>query len=205
MSRNVAVIDLGTSNMGSLTSALAFLGVDYRLAVGPVDLLGASHVILPGVGAFDAAMARAHDLNLVSGIRQHASSGRPLLGVCLGMQLMFEGSDEGTLPGLAILPGVLRQLHADRERRVKVPHVGFSTIHGHAPTGLFDKLPTDSAFYFTHSFALPTLAGENVAWCRHSTDFVAAFHTGRICGAQFHPEKSQSNGLRLLSNFLQLS
>jgi glutamine amidotransferase len=205
MSPTVAVIDLGTSNMGSLTSALAYLGVSFGLVTEPTDFADATHVVLPGVGAFDAAMAAMRDRDLEACIRDYAGSGRPLLGVCLGMQLLFDGSSEGSLPGIGIVPGTLARLSADPGRRFKVPHVGFSAISGHEPTGLFEGLPANPAFYFTHSYALTHLEGGNVSYCRHTHTFVAAFQRGRVCGAQFHPEKSQSNGLRLLSNFLQFA
>ena len=131
--------------------------------------------------------------------------GRPLLGVCLGMQLLFDHSDEGVLPGIGLVAGVFKRLTPDPMRQRRVPHVGFSPIFGHRPVGLFENIGPVASFYFTHSYALSALDGADVvALCDHAQPFVAAFQRGNICGAQFHPEKSQSNGLRLLSNFLRL-
>jgi len=202
----LCVIDLGVSNIRSLTSALTFLGVPHKVTSSAVDLELATHVILPGVGAYDAAMQSMGQLGLAQELRAHALDRRlPILGVCLGMQLLFEGSDEGKLPGLGIMPGYFRLLQACAKRGSKVPHVGFSPIYGFQPKGLFAGFGGAPYFYFTHSYAMPEVVTQcNTAWCEHSQPFVASFHMNNICGAQFHPEKSQSAGLHLLSNFIEL-
>lgn len=203
----VCVIDLGVSNIRSLTSALSFLGVQHQVTNRPEDLLHASHVILPGVGAYDAAMRSISALQLSDALRQHALERKlPMLGVCLGMQLLFEGSEEGQLPGLSIMPGRFRLLQASARTGSKVPHVGFSPVYGFQASGLFSGFVESPHFYFTHSFALPSVNPQcNAALCDHAQPFVAAFQQGNVCGAQFHPEKSQSAGLRLLSNFIELN
>jgi imidazole glycerol-phosphate synthase subunit HisH len=203
----VVVLDMGTANIFSLSSALGFLGVDFVVSSDPRVVRSATHVILPGVGAFDPASRQLHRQGLLEPIRHHALvSRRPLLGVCLGMQLLFEGSDEGVCPGTGLLPGWLGKLTSSQEGPFRVPHVGFAPIAGFAPNGLFDGLPQESMFYFTHSFArVGAIASSNVALCEHARPFVAAVQHGNICGAQFHPEKSQANGLRFLANFLRLS
>jgi len=202
----VVVVDLGTSNIRSLVAALAYLGVTPVVSSAAADLDQASHVILPGVGAYDAAMASMETLGLAAPLRRHArDQARPLLGVCLGMQLLFDGSEEGERPGLGLIPGRLQLMQPDSHMRRKVPHVGFAALHGFRPDGLFDGLGPRTDCYFTHSYALPAWTADgNAAWCDHSTPFVAAFQAGRVCGAQCHPEKSQSSGLRLLSNFFSL-
>ena len=201
----VCVIDLGVSNIRSLTSALSFLGVPHKVSSDAAELASATHVILPGVGAYDAAMRSMNRLGLACALRDYALERRlPILGVCLGMQLLFEGSDEGRLSGLSITQGHLRLLNVSPGS--KVPHVGFSSVYGFEPKGLFAGFRDESPhFYFTHSYAMPQVGPQfNIAWCEHSQPFVAAFQVGNICGAQFHPEKSQSAGLRLLSNFVEL-
>jgi glutamine amidotransferase len=203
----VVVIDSGMANIRSLTAALEYLGAPCVVSVDAADLESATHVILPGVGAFDGAMRNlgAHALTdaLVDfGGRQ----GRPLLGVCLGMQLLSEGSEEGEQRGLGLVAGRCRRLRADPQGGRKVPHVGFSHVYGFSPDGLFKNLGSEADFYFTHSYALPAGDSEmNAGYCDHTQTFVAAFQRGNLCGAQFHPEKSQSTGLRLISNFLELA
>lgn len=202
----VAILDLGIGNIRSLVAALDYLGARHVVTDEPSALESATHAILPGVGAFDAAMKRIADRALLEPIQTYArENGMPILGVCLGMQLLCESSEEGVLPGLALMPGRFVKLVPDPLRGQKVPHVGFAPVRGYREAGLFASLGPVSHFYFTHSYALPALAeGGNVAVCDHGSSFVAAFQRGNVCGAQFHPEKSQSAGLRLIGNFLEL-
>lgn len=197
------VIDIGVSNIGSLTSALNYLGATHFVADTPAGMDQATHVILPGVGAYDPAMAALAARGFVEPLRDYARGQRPVLGVCLGMQILGEGSEEGVLPGLGLVPARFIKLTPDRESRQKVPHVGFSRVYGYQDTGLFHGFGPQSFFYFTHSYALPSLDGGNIARCDHTKPFVAAFQRGNVCGAQFHPEKSQSAGLRLIANFIE--
>ena len=204
---NVCVIDLGIGNISSLTSALTYLGANNVVVTSdPSALVSATHIILPGVGAFDTAIRAADDMALRNPIQRVALQNRiPLLGICLGMQILFEGSDEGCMNGLGLMPGHFTRLRSDTASQRKVPHVGFSLIHGYRESGLFRELGAQAHLYFTHSYALPALADNcNVATCQHTRPFVAAFQKENICGVQFHPEKSQSTGLRLLSNFLEM-
>ena len=202
---HIVVLDLGTSNVRSLTAALTWLGAPHTVATEGSALEAATHVLLPGVGAWDAAMLRIAEARLRGPIVHHVQvRRRPLLGICLGMQLLFEASDEGALPGLGLLSGRFRQLVPDTARGHAVPHARFARVGGFVETGLFAGLGADPCFYFTHSFALPELDGAgDTAWCRHSEPFVAAFTRGLLSGVQFHPEKSQGAGLRLLANFLR--
>jgi glutamine amidotransferase len=204
---NVHVIDLGIGNIRSLTSALGYLGVRHVVTDSPSALDDASHVVLPGVGSFDAAMRSIEGRGYREPLRVFALERRqPVIGVCLGMQLLAEGSEEGTCPGLGLIAGRSRQLVADAAAHRKVPHVGFASVYGQPNAGLFRNIPTPSEFYFTHSYGLREIseAGAAIAWCEHSRPFVAGFQQANICGVQFHPEKSQSTGLRLLSNFFEL-
>lgn len=201
----VIIIDLGIGNIHSLSSALRFLGAIHVVSADPAVIRTATHLILPGVGAFNAAMREINCSGLGLAILEHARVRRkPLLGVCLGMQVLFEGSEEGDLPGLGLLPGRFVKLASNPVKQLKVPHVGFASVYGYRPTALFRGLGSAAEFYFTHSFAMMVApAGTNVGYCDHCQPFVAAFENSNVCGAQFHPEKSQSNGLRFLSNFLE--
>ncbi|MCG3770077.1 MAG: Imidazole glycerol phosphate synthase subunit HisH [Nitrosomonadaceae bacterium] len=201
----VLVIDLGTSNIRSLISALTYLGVQPIVTSNASALASASHVILPGVGAFDPAMKRIAELSLFVPLRTYAiDQQQPILGVCLGMQLLFDESEEGELPGLGLVAGRFRKLSPAPQSMCKVPHVGFSSVYGYRESAIFKGLGSKAHFYFTHSYALPRIEKDcNVALCDHAQPFVAAFQRRRICGVQFHPEKSQSTGLKLLSNFLE--
>jgi imidazole glycerol-phosphate synthase subunit HisH len=206
VSRHVVVLDMGTANIFSLSSALRFLGVRFEVTADPDRVPAASHLILPGVGAFDPASRQLHAQGLLEPLRHFAlMQRRPLLGVCLGMQLLFEGSEEGVYPGTALLPGRLERLTSQHGGPYRVPHVGFAPLTGFEPTGIFAGLQPGSMFYFTHSFARrDSVPDTNAAMCMHTDRFVAAVQRGNICGVQFHPEKSQANGLRLLANFLRL-
>lgn len=170
------------------------------------ELSQASHVILPGVGAFDAAMERIEALGLYEVLRTIALDTKvPFLGVCLGMQLMFDSSEEGERSGLRLMPGRFTKLTADIGVKLKVPHVGFDRTYGYRREGMFAEQAESAHFYFTHSFALNSLEADcNVAMCDHSSPFVAAFQHENVCGVQFHPEKSQSTGLQLLADFLTI-
>lgn len=201
------MLDMGTANIFSLSSALRFLGVPFVVTSDARQIDGASHLILPGVGAYDPASRQLHDQGLLEPLRHFAlTQRRPLLGVCLGMQLLFEGSAEGECAGTGLLPGRLERLLASTGGPYRVPHVGFAPVTGFEPVGLFDGLAPNAMFYFTHSFArCEVVPGTNAAMCKHTADFVAAVQRDNICGVQFHPEKSQANGLRLLANFLRLT
>lgn len=203
---NVVVVDLGVGNIRSLTSALTYLGATHVVTADPAVLEGASHVILPGVGAFDAAMKVLRAGAMGDAIHHHATAlRRPLLGVCLGMQLLFEGSEEGEIAGLGLMEGQFVRLSAEAGGTRKVPHVGFSSVYGFDDVALFRGFEPRPYFYFTHSYALPDVPRDvNTALCDHARPFVAAFQRDNLCGAQFHPEKSQSAGLRLIANFLEL-
>lgn len=203
-----AIIDAGIGNIDSVAAALRYLGVEPKLVSTAEGLNGVRHVVLPGVGAFRAGMAALEAHGLVEPLRARARDAKTrLLGICLGMQLLGEHSEEGDCPGLGIIPFQVQRIRATDAAggTIKVPHVGFSTIYGYRPTGLFAGLEARADFYFTHSFAARQVSDDaNVGHTLYGEELVAAFEVGRICGAQFHPEKSQSNGLQLFKNFLEL-
>lgn len=207
---DVAVVDVGIGNIKSVLAALDFLGVDCRTVSDAAALAAATHVILPGVGAFDAGMRALRSAGMVEPIRAASiEHGKPMLGICLGMQLLAAHSEEGDCAGLGLVSARIERMPASApgQEAVKVPHVGFASLYGFDARGLFSNLCAEPDFYFTHSYALMDLQEPtaNIARCRNGVEFAAAFQIGNLCGAQFHPEKSQTNGLGLLRNFLDMN
>ncbi len=197
----LTVVNLGVGNVGSLSSALLFLGADHRVATDRSVVDDASIVILPGVGSFSAAAGRLDELSLRDPIIEHAASGRPLLGVCVGMQLLLDASDEGEGAGLGLVPGRCERL--GRHPGVKVPHVGFDTVRHPEGSWLADELGSAADHYFTHSYALRSSGSGRDGWCDYDGGFVAVVDRWPLMGVQFHPEKSQTSGLRLLRAFIE--
>lgn len=194
---DLALIDAGGANLGSVRYALERLGVQPRL-VRDADALGTpDRILLPGVGAAGTAMALLEARGLVQPLR---SSRAPLLGICLGMQLLFESSEEGDVACLGLLPGRVARLPV--VEGVRVPHMGWNTMRVERSSDLLDGLAPSAEVYFVHAYAAPVTA-DCVASCRHGTEFAAVVQRGRVAGFQFHPERSAANGARLLGNFLR--
>lgn len=194
----VAIIDGGGANIASLRFALARLGYDAVLTTDRARIAAASHVILPGVGAARNAMQRltAHGLtDFLPGLRQ------PFLGICLGMQLLFDGSDEEDTRCLGILPGRARRFLPDPAR--PVPHMGWNRIAVLRESPLLAGMAADEYFYFVHSYALPVSA-DTIASSDYGGPFAAIVGCGNFLGTQFHPERSGAAGASLLANFLSL-
>jgi imidazole glycerol-phosphate synthase subunit HisH len=206
----IAVVDYGRGNLGSVQKALARVGgpgdavviTDDRAVVERADAL-----VVPGDGAFADAMQTLERLGLVEPIRAHVEAGRPYLGICLGYQLLFTESEEfGHAKGLDVLPGVVRRFPAG----LKVPHMGWNQLAfepGAPDLAILDGVPTGAYFYFVHSYYPEPrdVAGLAVASCDYGVRFPALVTRGRLYGTQFHPEKSQGWGLRLLENFARLA
>jgi glutamine amidotransferase len=192
-------------NLGSLANMLKHLGVPAAIVSDPDVIAGAQRLILPGVGAFDAAMSR---IAAVTGLREvlevKAHRERiPVLGVCLGMQLLTGGSDEGVLPGLGWIAG--RTHRFPKGEGIKVPHMGWNDVTAARENPLFRGLQADARFYFLHSFYFECHRPEDsIATSRYGGDFSCAVNAGNIYGVQFHPEKSHSFGTTLLKNFALL-
>jgi glutamine amidotransferase len=199
----IALIDYGAGNLTSVRKGFAAAGADLFTPRDPADLSRASGIVVPGVGHFGATAAL--DLGWVAAIRAATSRGVPLLGICLGMQWLFEGSDEAPgVRGLGIMAGVCSRLPRDAAGVLKVPHVGWNALTVPRPSRLLDGIPPASQVYFTHSFAAP-VTPESVATCTHGTEFAAAVEKAHVVGVQFHPEKSSTAGLRILRNFAALT
>ncbi len=198
MSR-VGLVDAGGANLGSVRYALERLQVDVQMVRAPADLAGLERVILPGVGAAAEGMKRLHAQGLVQPLRDLQV---PLMGICLGMQLLFERSEEGDVECLGLLPGIVRRLHPGIG--VRVPHMGWNKLLALRESPLLAGVPLGSSAYFVHSYAAP-VTSDTVAACHHGGLFTAVVQRGRLCGAQFHPERSAVPGARILQNFLEIA
>lgn len=194
----LAIIDSGGANISSVKHALRRLGAEPVFTADAATIKAAERVILPGVGAAGAAMTRLRELDLVDCIR---GLKQPVLGICLGMQLLFEQSQEDQVDCLGVIPGRLEKLQA--EDGLRVPHMGWNTTTVVREDPLLNGLPANPWFYFVHSYFAPT-GDSTLATCTHGTTFAAIVRKENFYGAQFHPERSTRHGARLLANFLDL-
>jgi len=196
MSR-VVLIDAGGANIGSVQYALQRLGVDAPLTQDAALIRAAERVILPGVGAAGPAMQRLRDAGLVEVVRGLI---QPLLGVCVGMQVLFEHSEEGAVECLGLLSGQVRRL--PEASGVRIPHMGWNRLRRRRDSALLDGIDDGAYAYFVHSFAVQD-SDDAIATCAHGVEFAAVVERGNVTGAQFHPERSAAVGARLLENFLR--
>jgi glutamine amidotransferase len=197
----IAVIDHGAGNLVSVMRALERVGADARLARRPADLDGAAGIVVPGVGASAPAMIRLRRHGLDTAILKAVRDGATYLGICLGMQLLFEHSDEDGAEMLGLMRGPVHRLR-DAPR---LPHIGWNTIEAVRPHPLLDGLPSGCAAYFVHSYVPdPAEPGDVVATSDYGRPFASVVAAGRLLGVQFHPERSGDDGLHLLANFTAL-
>jgi glutamine amidotransferase len=219
----IALIDYGAGNLTSVKKALAATGAEVLVPRSPDALAPASAIIVPGVGHFSAT--RALDRSWTDAILALVAQGRPLLGICLGMQWLYAGSEEAPdCPGLGVLEGrcyrlcgsgphittAVREVHSARRsdtapaNAIKIPHVGWNALTVTRSASIIDNVPTRAQVYFTHSYVAP-VTGDTVAVTEHGEPFAAVVQRGRIAGVQFHPEKSGDIGLQILRNFLAMA
>lgn len=199
----IAVVDYGAGNLVSIEQALAVVGAEVTVAARPDQLDWADALVVPGVGAAAPAMERLRDQGLVGPIRDWVAAGRPFLGICLGLQLLFEASDEDGAETLGVLAGRTRRL----TDAPTLPHIGWNQVARTREHPLFDGIEPDADFYFVHSYAgvlAPDSAGALLATTDHGVRFTSAVAVGTLAGVQFHPERSGVDGLRLLANFVGL-
>jgi len=202
----LAVIDYGAGNLRSVLHALRYLGAEHvQLVHHPSDLHHAHQIILPGVGAFGAGMEQLHKQDLVSPLKDAIARSIPYLGICLGMQFLFEQSDEmGNHKGLGVIEGHVTRFPADMG--LKVPHMGWNQLTYTRQSPLLNDLPTQTYAYFVHSYyCVPQNGDDTLITTDYGISFCAGIQHNNIYAVQFHPEKSQSTGLRILSNFLKLT
>jgi glutamine amidotransferase len=200
----VAIVDYGMGNLGSVCRALEKLGARATVAGTPAALAEADRVVLPGVGSFADGMARLREGGWVDALRAQAQAGTPMLGICLGMQLLATtGTEFGTHAGLDLVPGTVSRLD-ELGCGERIPHVGWNDIRlAPAPGELFAGIPDGADFYFVHSFAFaPATAADVCARVEYGIEFAAAVRRDNVFGTQFHPEKSSRAGARVLRNFL---
>jgi imidazole glycerol-phosphate synthase subunit HisH len=199
----IALIDYRAGNLTSVRKAFAALDADLFTPATPAELADAAAIVVPGVGHFGATRALGPDW--IEAILARVGEGRPLLGICLGMQWLFEGSDEAPdLPGLGLLGGQCYRLRgAGPAGLIKVPHVGWNALDLQRDASIVDGIASGAQVYFTHSFVAP-VTGDTVAVTEHGEPFAAVVQRGHVAGVQFHPEKSGEVGLQVLRNFLSL-
>ena len=201
----ITIIDYGVGNLFSLSSSLSYLGLENKVSRDPEDLRKADHIILPGVGAYGDAIAKLRGSGMAEPLLDEAKAGKPIMGICLGMQLLFDKSYEyGEHQGLGLIPGVMADLKEDIPANLKVPHMGWNRVYPedtpHARL-LFRGIEAGDWFYFVHSYAMPTGAC-TTARCTYGEEFTAAAAHENFMGVQFHPERSGRAGARLIANFL---
>ena len=196
----IAVLDYGIGNLRSAEKALQHLGVDAALTTDPAVARQASGVVLPGVGAFGRCMEQLRESGLESVVHEAVESGKPFIGICVGMQMLFDSSEEAPgVKGLGIIPGEVRRLTVTSER---LPHMGWNTVKIRPGSKLFDGIDDGSWLYFVHSYApVPDDEAVIAATTEYGGTVVAAVERGPLWATQFHPEKSATLGLRLLQNF----
>jgi len=200
----IAIIDYGMGNLRSVQKAFERLGHDAVLTRDPAIVASAPGVVLPGVGAFGACMANLERYGLVDPVRDAATSGRPFLGICLGMQLLFDESEEfGPVRGLGVFPGRIVKFAADPVR--KIPHMGWNALRIRRRVPLLDGISDEAFVYFVHSYyPVPTDTSLVVTTTEYGPDFASFVARDKVFACQFHPEKSQAIGLRMLENFIRV-
>lgn len=201
----ITIVDYGVGNLFSLSRSLSYLGLENRVSGDPGDLVTAHHIILPGVGAFADAARKLRESGMVPELLRQAAQGKPLLGICLGMQLLFEKSYEyGQHEGLGLIQGDIHPLSPDLPSGLKVPHIGWNSLDFVRPDDpLLQGIRPGDYVYYVHSYYAKDCAAALVATSPYGVDIPGIVRRNNICGAQFHPEKSAEVGLAILKAFAQ--
>jgi len=202
----VTIIDYGAGNIGSVLNMVRHVGGNAEVTSDPSVVAAAEKILLPGVGSFDHAVTTLTDLGLVDPIKRSAEAGTPLLGICLGMQLLADSSEEGTLPGLGLVSGHVRRFCFQPEQgNLKIPHMGWNRVKPARQHKLAEGLEHDARFYFVHSYFFDCVVDDDILFqtC-YGGNFTSGVQHGSVTGVQFHPEKSHRFGMRLINNFLEL-
>jgi glutamine amidotransferase len=199
----INIVDFGMGNLRSVQKAFEHVGAHARIVTRAGDIAGADRLVLPGVGAFQDAAATLRDQGFVDPILRHIESGRPFLGICLGLQLLFEvGYEDGEHRGLGVLPGKCVRFDVDQTLGLKVPHMGWNQLEFKQPAPIFKHLDEGCGVYFVHAYhVVPKDASIIATTTDYGRPFVSSIWRENVVATQFHPEKSQAVGLKILSNF----
>jgi glutamine amidotransferase len=198
----IAIVDYGITNLGSMLNMLRRVGARAEAVSTPQAVRAAAKLILPGIGHFDYGVSALNERGLVEPLRECAMAGIPLLGVCLGMQLLGHGSEEGSAVGLGLVDAYSRRFHFSPGNPRRVPHMGWNTISARRDDPLLGQLDAAARFYFVHSYYVECMdPTDSLATTEYGTGFTAVLQHGNVYGVQFHPEKSHRYGLQLLANF----
>ena len=201
----IAIVDFGFGNLFSLRSSFAAIGKEAQVTADPAVLRSADRIILPGVGAFADAARKLAESGLQETVLEEARGGKPMLGICLGMQLLFDKSYEfGEYKGLGLIPGVVRPIRDVIPADYKIPHIGWNALHFHNPSPLFRYIKEGDAVYFVHSYYAADCEEYVTATAEYGAELTAAVQRGNVYGTQFHPEKSGSVGLAILRAFAEV-
>lgn len=205
----IAIIDYGVGNLFSLTASLRYLGAEAVVTNKKEEISAADRIILPGVGAFEDAVKRLNATGLVDTIKQETAAGKPLLGICLGMQLLFEESHEyGVHKGLGLIKGVIASIDKDLAavgiENLKVPHIGWNALSFKEGEPLFKYIKQGDCVYYVHSYYGRNCEADTIATSRYGIEITGAVRSGNVYGTQFHPEKSGAVGLEILKAFMEV-
>lgn len=201
----IVIVDYGMGNLGSIANMLKKIGTESLITADPAKIESAQKLILPGVGAFDSGMANLAHRNLIAVLNQKVLQNKtPVLGVCLGMQLLTKASQEGSLPGLGWIDASTVKFDLPAGSSLKVPHMGWNTVKVFRSHPLFERLEQEARFYHVHSYHVVCSTKEALAMTEYGYDFVSAVACENVFGVQFHPEKSHRFGMQLLKNFVEL-
>jgi len=201
----ITIIDYGMGNLGSVSNMIRKVGGRSRLTCSREEVLNSEKVLLPGVGSFDQAMSNLEELDLIESIKGVALNGVPILGLCLGMQLLANSSEEGILPGLGLIKG--KVVSFGENSGLKIPHIGWNSVDYESNCPLFKEFDKfeEARFYFVHSYYFKCDIIENIAAItNYGFEFPSAVYSSNVMGAQFHPEKSHKFGMKMIKNFIDL-
>lgn len=204
----ICIVEYGSGNVGALANLLKRRRIPFFISGNSSEMAKADRFILPGVGAFDPTMEQLLQSGILAALEQEiVGKGKPVLGICVGMHLLAEGSEEGTRPGLGWVPGYVRKIDASKRNRPPLlPHMGWNSLLPQMEHPLFNGIDCDRGFYYLHSYFFDASDDEHVmARVRYGDELPCAVTRGNVFGVQFHPEKSHENGERLLQNFAELA